>query len=172
MKSARLMPRLTIVTAGNAHPLQWSQLRRLLRCRVLSGAASGRRICAGYFIRKRFAIRPDRTVREMLLLPDRHGAFQGIDEPAAGIKAGGAMSRGHRNQHAGLTDFEPPEPVDEGNVADFELLQCLAGEGFHLLQRHALVRLIIEVERLSSASLVANHPLKNQRSAVFSALQP
>ena len=93
--------------------------------RLACGAASGLGICAWNFRREWLSIGPNRAIFEVLLLPDGHGAFERVDKPAAGIKGGGAMSGGDRDQHAGLADLEPPQPVDNGYVANLKLLQSL-----------------------------------------------
>src|ERR1700676_5105068 len=85
--------------------------------------ASG--ICPRNFRRKRFSIRPNGAILEVLLLPNRDGALERIDKPSAGVKGRCAMRRGDRDQHAGLANFEPPQPVDDRNIANLELLEDL-----------------------------------------------
>src|SRR5713101_5406343 len=70
--------------------------------------------CAGWarnFFREWLAIRPDRAIFEVFFFPDGNGLLEGVDDPAAGLKCGSAMGRGHHDQNAGLADFQPPQTV-------------------------------------------------------------
>src|SRR5208282_4622633 len=121
--------------------------------------------------RKRLAVGPDSAILEVLFLPDRDGAFQRVDQPAAGVKRGGAMSRNNPDQNAGLTDFKPPQAMHNRQIANLKLLHSLLAEGFHLPQSHLFVSLVVEVERLATTRLVAHYTLKNNDGAVFPTLQ-
>src|SRR6266568_2654584 len=101
---------------------------RPVRCGMRFGAASGPRICAWNFRWEGLAVGPDGAVFEVLLLPDGHGALEGVDEPSTGLKRGRSMRRSNRDQHAGLANFKTPQPVDDRNVANLELLQSLSGQ--------------------------------------------
>ena len=78
---------------------------------------------AGNLVGEGLAIGPDRAIFEMLLLPDRHGAFERIDEPAAGVESSGPVGRSHHDQHTGFADFKPSQTMDYGNIANLELSQ-------------------------------------------------
>ena len=99
---------------------------RSLRCVARVRGCLGREICAGNFGRKGLTVGPDRAIFEVLFLPDGHGAFERVDQPAAGVESGGAMGRGDHDQHAGLADLEAAKAVHEGDIANLELL---AGPG-------------------------------------------
>src|SRR5579884_404294 len=43
------------------------------------------------YVRKRFAIRPDRAIFKMFFLPDGNGSFESVDHPAARIESGRAV---------------------------------------------------------------------------------
>src|SRR5215469_3749767 len=138
---------------------------------AISGLPGGLRIRPGNLGGKGFAIGPHRAVFEVLLLPYGNSFFEGIDEPAAGVKCRPAMRRGHCNQHAGLADLEPSEPMDDGDIANWELLQGSCCQRCHLLQRHVLVSLIVEIESPASARLIPDDALKHESSAVLPELE-
>src|SRR6202789_2369697 len=130
-----------------------------------------RGIYAGNFRRKRFAIGPNCAIFEIFLLPDGNGAFEGVDEPAASVKGRRAMGGRRNHQHACLADLQPPQPVNQGYVANLELLQRLLGQRFHLLEGHSLIGLVVEIERPAPARLVAHHAFEEYGCAIFAALE-
>ena len=64
-----------------------------------------------------------------------------------------------------------PRRCTIGHVANLKSAERFSCQRFHLLQRHLLVRFVIQVERLTAARLVPHDSLKNQRSAIFSPLE-
>src|SRR5882762_6229736 len=96
----------------------------------LHSAYAGR---ARDFFGKRLSVSPDGAVFEVFLFPDGHRFLEGVDHPAAGVKSRAAVGRRHDNQHAGLPDFQPPEPVHQGNIPNRKLRSRLLGQRFHLL---------------------------------------
>src|ERR1700735_157486 len=99
-----------------------SELDRSVRCGLPLRAASCPGICARNVGGKRLAVGPDGAVLKEFLFPDRHGALQRVDQPAAGLEGRGTVGRSDRNQHAGLADFEPSQAMHDGNVANLKLL--------------------------------------------------
>src|SRR2546421_13043960 len=75
-----------------------------LRCRF---RARCRRGCG-----RQFTVCPDRAVFEVLLFPDGHGALEGVDGEAAGVKGGGPVRTANGNKYAGVTDAAAPGPLD------------------------------------------------------------
>src|SRR3954453_16423630 len=88
---------------------------------------------ADYCVRKWLTVCPDRTIFKKLLLPDGDCAFKRIDQPAAGVKSSTTMRCGHCDQHAGLADFQTPDPVHNGNLADRKMRERMRGKLLHLL---------------------------------------
>ena len=70
---------------------------------------------------------------ELLLLPDGDGFLEGVDDPAAGVEGGAAMGGGDGDEDAGFADGEAAEAMDDGDVADGEVLDGLGAEKMHLL---------------------------------------
>src|SRR5207248_1734723 len=101
--------------------------------------------------RERFAIRPDGAVGEELLLPDGHGLLQSVDEPAARLEGWRAMRGIDRDQYARFPDLEPSQPVDDGDIANGELLPRFGREPLHLRERHRFVGVVFEIFRLATA---------------------
>src|ERR1700688_1850433 len=127
--------------------------RRSLRCRTCYRGALGGRICTRNFRRERFAVGPNGTVLEIFLLPDRDGAFECVDQPAAGLEGRRTMRRSNHDQHAGLADLEPSQPMDDGHITNLELLQRLIGQPLHLAKCHLFVSFIIEIACLAPSRL-------------------
>src|SRR5215471_16784743 len=126
--------------------------------------------CANIF-RKRLAIGPYCTVLKILLLPDGDGLLKSINQPAAGVKSLAAMGRAHHHQHAGLANLQPAQTVYDPDVANREFLQRRLRQFFHLVDGHGIVSLIVEVQRCSSASVVADNAFKDDGSSVLRRLQ-
>src|SRR5437899_8903718 len=120
--------------------------------------------------REGFAVRPDGAFFEVFLLPDGHGALKRVDEPAAGVEGSRAVRGGYHNQHAGLANFQPPEAMDDGGIANLEPDKRLLGQFFHLLQRHPLIGLVVEVECVTAAAVVADYALEDDGSSVLGLL--
>jgi len=76
------------------------------------------------FIRKRLAIRPDRAILKMLLLPDWNRLLQRINEPAASVKSRSSMGRGHGNGYAGFADLKLPQAMYHPNIPHFKTFKC------------------------------------------------
>src|SRR6266851_5095025 len=94
-----------------------------------------------------FAIRPNGSVREELFLPDWDRFFQGIDRVAAGVEGRRAMRRAHRDEHAGLAYFQPPEPVYDRHPVDGEIAMQVRGDFLHFAKRHGFISFVFQIKR-------------------------
>src|SRR5689334_11355060 len=93
---------------------------------------------------KWFSVGPDRTVFEMFFLPDRNCSLKRVNQPAAGVERGGAMSSGDHDEDTGFANFQPAQPVGNGNLANLKLQFSLCRQALELLQGHFLVGFILE----------------------------
>ncbi|MBZ5704011.1 MAG: alanine--glyoxylate aminotransferase family protein [Acidobacteriia bacterium] len=78
-----------------------------------------------------------------------------------GLKRRRPMRRRHHDQHAGLADLQPPQPMHHGHVPHLELRQGLLRQRLHLLQRHLFVSFIVQIQRAPAARIVPRHPLEH-----------
>ena len=88
------------------------------------------------------------------------GLLQRVDQPAARIESRCAMRRGHRDQHAGLADFQLPQPMHQAYVSNLKVLHGLRRERVHLLQRHLLVGFVHQIQRSPPRELSRTMPSK------------
>src|SRR5215813_8932867 len=65
---------------------------------------------------------------EALMLPDRHGRFQVVDQGVAGVERGGAMPAGHGHHDSKVTDRQITHPVHGGDRVQIESLRDLLGD--------------------------------------------
>src|SRR5437660_9244605 len=138
---------------------------------TVRGCLGGSGISAWTLCRKGFPIGPYRSVLEVLLLPDRHCLFQGIDDPAAGVEGRSAMGRSHGNQHTGLADFQPAKTMNDGNITNLEFVDRLRGQRFQLLESHILIGFVIQVQRPAAPGLIPYYTFEDQSSAVFAVFE-
>src|SRR5579864_74924 len=108
------------------------------------GCAAPRNCPASELLWKRLSVGPDGAAFEMLLLPDRHGVLQGINQPSAGVESGRAMCRGDDDQHTRFADFQPPQPVHNRDLSNCKLRARLHRQAFQLFQCHFLVSFVFE----------------------------
>ena len=87
-----------------------------------------------------FAIRPYGSANEIFLLPDGHGALEGVNRIAAGIERRRPVRGTHRDQHAGLADFKTAEAVNDREPIDRELGAKLSANLAHFRVGHRLHR--------------------------------
>src|SRR5882762_14005 len=120
---------------------------------------------------KGLAVGPDGAIDEVLLFPDRNCALEGINQPAAGLEGRTSMSRRYNDEDAGFADLQASEAMDYFHIADFEFGQGLEGKFLHFLERHGLVGFILQVQRLATASVVADDALEDGGGAVFGTLE-
>src|SRR5690348_3734069 len=76
-----------------------------LRCTLSRMGALGTR----NLYRERFAIRPNRPIFKVFLLPDGHRSLERVDKPTASIECGRTVRRGNHNCYASLANFHPPD---------------------------------------------------------------
>ena len=110
---------------------------RELRCRFHRGCRRRRG--------RQFSIGPHRTVFEVFFFPDRHGAFEGVDGVAAGVKGCGAVCGTYHDVDAGFSNFEAAKAVDDGDAMDGKLVVKVRGDLLDFGQSHGLVGLVLEV---------------------------
>src|SRR5579872_609916 len=72
------------------------------------------------FLRKRFAVCPYRAIREVLLLPYWDRPLQRVDQPTTCVKGGSPVGGKDRDQHAAFSNFDPPQPMYDRDIADRE----------------------------------------------------
>ena len=77
----------------------------------------------------------------------------------------------NRNQYAGLANVKLAQPMNEGDIANTEILRSLYRQRAHLRQRHLLIRLINQIQSSPSARIIAHYAVKNHDSAIFPALE-
>src|SRR5580704_1784290 len=116
---------------------------------------------------KRLTIGPNCAVLEVFFLPDGNGAFQGVDEPAAGLESGGAVGRSDHDGNAGLADLETAETVHEGDIAYEELRERLLRQRFHLFESHFRIGFVIQIKSAAAASVIADYSFEDYSSAIF-----
>src|SRR5436190_8833281 len=101
---------------------------------------------------KRLSVGPYRAVFEKFLLPDRDRALEGINHPAAGVEGRGPVRGKYRNQDAAFADFDPPQPVNDGDIAHRKFLPRFRSQILKLAERHAFVGFVLEVKRPAVAA--------------------
>src|SRR5712692_11708556 len=125
---------------------------------------------AGNLRREGLTVGPDGAILEVLLLPDGHSPLQRIDEPTAGVEGGRAMRRGYHDQHAGLTDFQPAEAMNYGDIANLGTGKRLLGQLLQLLDRHLFVGFVVNIESAAPATVVAHDTLENHGCTILGLL--
>src|ERR1017187_1076392 len=65
----------------------------------------------GQLRREGLAIGPGGSVGEELLFPDGYGFLERVDDPAAGVKGGGAMGAGDHDDDAAVADLQTADAV-------------------------------------------------------------
>ena len=130
-----------------------------LRCRF---RARCRRGCG-----RQFTVCPDRAVFEVLLFLNGHGALEGVDGEAAGVKGGGPVRRADGNEYAGVTDPEAPEPVDHGDAMDRVFFVELNADFAHFGEGHGFVGFVVHVESRTIVGLIADETIESDGGAIF-----
>ena len=139
--------------------------------RAQNGEARSSSRRAREVFREGLAVGPRGAVGELLLFPDGHSFFERINHPATGVEGGAAMGGGDGDEDAGFADGEAAEAMDDRDVADGEVLDGLGAEEMHLLQRHLLVRFVVEVQGSAAAGIVANDAVEDTDSSVGAGLE-
>src|SRR6202008_4981806 len=99
----------------------------------------------GNLLGKRLALGPHGPILEELFLPDGNRLLEGVNEPGASFKAGGAVGRSHRDQHAGLAMLQPSEAMDQRHFTNVKALQRLVRQFFQLADGHRLISFVLQV---------------------------
>src|SRR5579872_4079268 len=96
---------------------------------------------------KGLAIGPNGAVFEEFFLPDRDGAFESVNQPAAGVKGSGAMGGGDHDQDTGFPYLKATEAVNDGEVTNGEFGHGLGSKISHLFSSHWFVGFILKIKR-------------------------
>src|SRR5579883_1123762 len=135
----------------------------MCRCRLSATAAFHR----WHLFGKWFAVSPNRAVLEMFLLPDRHRAFECINQPSASVKSSRAMRGSDSDEHAGFADFQAPQPMNDRSIANWKLRDGFPSKPLHLLISHLFIGFVIEIKRAPPSRLVADNALKHRHGTVL-----
>src|ERR1700722_12073541 len=106
-------------------------------------------------------------VYECFFLPDRHGGLERVDEPAAGVEGLRTVGRCDNDQHTRFAHCEAAETVDEGHMAHCESLPRFSGKLAQLAQRHLFIGLVIQMQRLTTARVIAHDAIEDDDRAIF-----
>ena len=110
----------------------------LLRCRF-------RRPCfqrSGRY----FAVRPHSSILEILLLPDRNGALEGVDREPASIESSWPMGGTDGDEHTGFSDFEPPQSMRNGQEVNRKFFVDVRGDFADFSEGHGFVSFIVQIK--------------------------
>src|SRR5881396_2860237 len=100
---------------------------------------------------------PDLAVLEVLLLPHRNGALEGVDRIAAGLEGVAAVRGRHRDEHRRLADLEPADAVEYRHAPHARPARAdRAADLAHLRLGHGRVRLVLEELHRAPVGLVAD----------------
>src|SRR5436309_4774079 len=100
---------------------------------------------------------PDLAVLEVLLLPHRDGALEGVDRIAAGLEGVAAVRGRHRDEHRRLADLEPADAVEYRHAPHARPARAdRAADLAHLRLGHGRVRLVLEELHRAPVGLVAD----------------
>src|SRR6266566_2987215 len=100
---------------------------------------------------------PDLAVLEVLLLPHRDGALEGVDRIAAGLEGVAAVRCRHRDEHRRLADLEPADAVEYRHAPHARPARAdRAADLAHLRLGHGRVRLVLEELHRAPVGLVAD----------------
>ncbi len=80
------------------------------------------------------------------------------------------MGGGNGDEDAGFADDEAAEAMDDGDVADAEVLDGLGAEKLHLRECHLLVGFVVEVQGAAAAGVVANDAVEDADGSVGAGL--
>src|SRR5881275_3054199 len=107
-----------------------------------------------------------RFVLEVLLLPDGHRAFEGVDGKAAGVESSSAVRGADGNEHAGFADFEMAQPMHDGHAMNAIFFVELRSNFTHFDKGHGLIGFVVEVQRGAIVRLIADKAVEGDDSAV------
>src|SRR5215469_3967388 len=106
------------------------------------------------------ALGPKGAIGEILFLPDRYGALQGINGQTASFESRPAVRRTDSDEDTGFADGQAPQAVDHGQAMDGEIPANFGADLAHFCERHRLVGLIVEIKRLPAARIVAHDAIE------------
>ncbi len=115
---------------------------------------------------RELAVGPNGAVFEVLFFPDGNGALEGVNGVAASVKGGAAVRCTNGDKDAGFADFEASKPVDDGDAMDCKFFVEVSANLAHLVERHGLVRFIVEIKRGAIVRLIADEAVEGDNSAV------
>src|SRR5207248_8796357 len=81
------------------------------------------------------------------------------------------VGREYRNQNAAFADFDPPQPMNHGDIANRKFLPRFDGQILKPAERHAFVGLVLEVERPAVAAVVTHDAVEDHDSAILRTLK-
>src|SRR5437899_3252821 len=96
--------------------------------------------------RSLLVLHPNRSILEVLLLPDRDDLLQAIDRVVAGFECDLAMGGCYDYDDARFCYVDAPKSMDDTETVDWPALMHLTPDQFHRPKRHWLVPFIFEVE--------------------------
>src|SRR5437899_7330618 len=100
---------------------------------------------------------PDLAVLEVLLLPPRDGALEGVDRIAARLEGVAAVRGRPRDEHRRLADLEPADAVEYRHAPHARPARAdRAADLAHLRLGHGRVRLVLEELHRAPVGLVAD----------------
>src|SRR5882724_2213099 len=100
---------------------------------------------------------PDLAVLEVLLLPDRDGALEGVDRVTAGLEGVAAVRGRHRDEHRRLADLESADAVEHRHAPHARPARAdRAADLAHLCLGHGRVRLVLEELHRAPVGLVTD----------------
>jgi hypothetical protein len=79
------------------------------------------------------------------------------------------MRRRNHNQHAGLADLKPPQPVNQRHLPHVEFIQSLLRKFLHLFERHLFVGFVVKMQSLPPTRIVANNAVEDDDRAILAA---
>src|SRR6267378_1263165 len=109
---------------------------------------------------------PGLAFRIDLLLPDRHGALQLVNQPLAGVERLAPVRRRHCDHDANLAHLECAGAVDDCNVRDRPAPAGFVGQLLDLPLRHRAIGFIDERPHQLATRLLANHSLEHHERAI------
>lgn len=77
------------------------------------------------------------------------------------------MRSAYRNIHAGFSNFESAETVNQGDAMDGKVNVDVGGDLLNLGESHGLVCFVLEVERATIFGMVADEAVKDNNGAIF-----
>src|SRR4030095_14166784 len=109
---------------------------------------------------------PHGAVDKVFLVPDGDRLLQGVDRVTASIESRSPVGRANRYKHAGFTNLQAAQAVDQGDVIDGIACMKLLSDLPHLGQGHRLVGFVFEVQRRAAMRVVADTTIEGSNGAV------